>query len=363
MDYNVTYRQKDKGIQAIISYKDTNGKWKQKSKQGFKTQKAAKPWIEETVDDLNNTVKYIDVDRKNDTFEIVLDAFIKHSKLYNQPNTIKNYLNAKLSYKNLLDLKINDITSIDIQACVDEMVKKGLMATTIDNHVVKLKTIFKYAITHRVIKENPVINITMPKDKTKINERVKALTDTETIALLNKIEKDKYYRYWLISLVAVTCGLRVGEMIALKWSDIEEKDLTLVVNKQWKLLKQKPETYGEGIVKRPNSNRTVPIPQSTLDELKKFKANHPIDISGRIFAYKNTNAVSTSLREYYKRIGYKISVHDLRHTYVSRLVANGLDFQTIAALIGDSVEITIKTYSHFTNDMMDKAKRAIASIF
>jgi len=358
MDWNVTYREKNGAIQAVISYKDSSGSWKQKSKQGYKTQKEAKSWIDETVEALSKAVKYIDADHLNDKFEQLYDAFVEHIELYNQANTINSYYRAKIHFETLNDIQVQKITAMNIQKCVDDMVKRGMKATTINSHIVKLKTVFNYAIKTRVLKENPVFNITMPEDKNK-TEKVKALTKSEIGHLLSKIFLPKYY---FISLIAVTCGLRLGEILALKWSDIDEKNKMITVNKQWKLLNYKPETYGEGIVKRPNSNRVVPIPNSTMDELKKYKDEHPIDISGRLFPYKNSNAVSCDLRTHYKKIGFKISVHDLRHTYVSLLVAKGLDFQTIASLIGDTVAITIKTYSHFTEDMMTKAKNAVENI-
>lgn len=100
-----------------------------------------------------------------------------------------------------------------------------------------------------------------------------------------------------------------------------------------------------------------------MDELKKYKSNYPINISSRLFPYKTSNSASCILKNQYHKLGYNISAHDLRHTYVSMLVASGLDFQTVASLIGDTVEITIKTYSHFTSDMMSKAKNAIENIF
>ena len=219
MDYNVTFRKKDKGIQAIISYKDSSGIWKQKSKQGFKTQKEAKPWVDDAVEELNKTVKYIDISHSKDTFEELYDAFIGHTELYNQENTINNYYRAKIHFKMLDEMKVKDINSVDIQTLVDKMVKRGLKASTINNHIVKLKTVFKYAIKNRVIFDNPVLNITVPDDKDK-TKKVKALTKIEKNDLLAKLTIPKQY---YISLVAITCGLRIGELLALKWTDIDEK--------------------------------------------------------------------------------------------------------------------------------------------
>lgn len=65
----------------------------------------------------------------------------------------------------------------------------------------------------------------------------------------------------------------------------------------------------------------------------------------------------------YKKSGYNITVHDLRHTYATFLISNGIDFKTAAQLLGHSVEMTMKIYSHVNNDMLDSAKRKINNIF
>ena len=65
----------------------------------------------------------------------------------------------------------------------------------------------------------------------------------------------------------------------------------------------------------------------------------------------------------YKKLGYEITIHDLRHTYATHLIANGLDFKTVAQLMGHDVQETIKTYSHVTDDMIKKAANVIEKIF
>ena len=75
MDYNVTYRKKDKGIQFIISYKDSKGKWKQKSRQGFKTQKEAKPIITQIIKQLEKDLELrsnLNSDLEGITFKVTI---------------------------------------------------------------------------------------------------------------------------------------------------------------------------------------------------------------------------------------------------------------------------------------------------
>ena len=119
LDYNVTYRKKDKGIQCIISYKDNTGKWKQKSKQGFKTQKDAKPYIQNTVRELEGTLLQqkgiISTDYNLITFKQLSYEFIEHEKLYREYNTTRNHKIAFKRFTDLNDKKISSLKKIDIR--------------------------------------------------------------------------------------------------------------------------------------------------------------------------------------------------------------------------------------------------------
>ncbi|WP_455803973.1 tyrosine-type recombinase/integrase [Clostridium butyricum] len=58
-----------------------------------------------------------------------------------------------------------------------------------------------------------------------------------------------------------------------------------------------------------------------------------------------------------------ISIHELRHTYATLLIGNGIDFKTAAQLLGHDVQQTLKTYSHVTDEMLNKATEKISKIF
>lgn len=361
MDYNVTYRKKDKGLQCIISYKDSLGKWKQKSKQGFKTQKESKDWIDDVVKDLEKTIKYLNPDMRDMTLEDLFRAFMKHAELHKEASTLNNYEVAYKNIEQLKDKKVADIKALDAQECVDDMIKRKISYSTVVTYLSRINVFFNYAIYPlKIIKDNPFSDVSVPQNKEEKAKKVKALTESELNDLLYLINHRPYH---IISLIAATCGLRIGEILGLTWADIDDKKSTMSVNKQWKVIKKSPKTYGFGTVKSKNSNRTVPIPTTTMKSLIQYKNDFPIDISGRIIAYKRTDSTCANLIKVYKRAGNNISVHDLRHTYASRLVANGVDFKTVSELMGDTVPMVISTYSHFTGDMMDKARKAVNNIF
>lgn len=213
MDYNVTYRKKDKGIQVIISYKDNNGKWKQKSKQGFKIQKDAKPFINQTLKELKEQLESennaINDDYNSITFKNVANAFIEHSKLYREYNTIKGYKIAIKKCELINNIEIINIKKADIIKCVDEMVRNNLKAVSIESYLRKIKQVFIYYKENYNPKFKIDFKINLPKDK--ISKEKKALTKTELNNLLKneKLNKSKFY---IAAYIAGKCGLRSGEI-------------------------------------------------------------------------------------------------------------------------------------------------------
>lgn len=358
MQYNITYRKKDKGIQFIISYKDNTGKWRQKSKQGFKKQSLAKIAADKMLDDLKNKMTDdLNVEYENITFKGFKDMYLTHLKLYKEHNTILLYENALKHFKTLNDINLIDIKQLHIQNCVDEMIKKKLAHSTIDNYLARIKVIFNAAINpYKIISSSPVNYISIKIDKESPNK--KALTKSEFERLINKTTNPKYK---IMFLLAGSCGLRIGEIVGLTWDCINFKTATLTINKQWKNIS--PNKSGFGELKSKNSYRDIPIPPTTLKALKEFNISFPIDINNRVVPYKRIQGLSWLLKRYFKNRGFDITIHELRHTYATLLISKGVDWKTSAKLLGHTVEQTMHTYSHVNNDMFNNAKNIINNMF
>lgn len=358
MQYNITYRKKNNSWQYIISYKD-GLKWKQRSKQGFelsrKGKELCKDAAEKEAKDLQDElVLEIPKEYQELTFKEYTKIFIEHQKLYKEPNTIVHYKAAFAAFNMLDDLQMNKIGNIDIQKCVDELIKTSHNSTTIEDYLSSLHYTFNYALKKsKIIAENPVQNIEIKTEKAK---KVKvALTKSELSDLLKKIKNNKLR---LMSMIAAKCGLRISEIMGLTWNDIDLKNCMMKINKQWK--KDEDGIYKFGSLKSKNSNREVPIPPDLIQELKNYKsAQKIININDRVFNYKSREHMSSTFCSTYRKAGYKISIHELRHTYGTMLIANGLDFKTVAKLMGDDVKQTLDTYSHVNDDMMNNAKDII----
>lgn len=348
MEYNITYRQKDKGWQFIISYKDDNGKWKQKSKQGFKTKKDAKPIAENMLDEIKNKISLdVPYEFTGITFKEFSDMYVKHLKLSLEYNSIQTYCTALVKFHNLDDMEMSKIKSIHIQNIVDDMINVN-KESSIKTYLQKLKTIFKAAVEqYNIITSNPVQNIRIKVDKN-IQEKT-ALNTVQSKELLSKIKNPKYY---LITVIALECGLRIGEIMGLTWDDVNMKDRTININKQWKVINSNGD-YGFGSTKSKNSNRVVPMSKNVYKTLDDYKFRN---LDGRILNYKNTSATTGELRRTYIKLGYNISVHELRHTFATNSLGNkGMDYKTVAKLMGHDISQTMKTYSHVTDEMLERA--------
>jgi len=371
MEYNITYREKDKGIQVIISKKQSDGKWKQiKSKQGFKLKREAKRWAEDEIELLEEKEELnskLDEETRGMLLEEFFKMFIETKSLTGEGNTIITYEKAMKAFSTLSHKAMQDITSVEIQKIINQMVKKNKSYSTITLYVSFMKTIFNSAISpYRIIVENPFASNFQLPTRDKHAKKIKALTKAQLNDILDKFKNAKGYKAetdYLICLIAGTMGLRLGEIVGLcPRTDIDKKKSIAKIDKQWKMLKTKQ--YGLGKTKSPNSVRSVPIPPNTLQEILRYEEKQKMtDIHGRLFAREtNTKNISTRISRKLSNLGYDISVHDLRHTYATLIVAQ-LDIVAAAAILGDTPQMIMTTYLHTTEDTVDRASKVVGNIF
>lgn len=359
MDYKEHIRKKDGGLQAILSYK-VGRKWKQKSKQGFedskKGEKQAKQWMHDMLNQLEKDL-HLNRDYKNITFKEFTDMYIEDRKANLSDNTILTFETAFKKFSSLDNLKLKDITTMDIQRCVNKMSAANAKKSTINVHISKLKTAFNYAVNkYSIIQFSPVKNLEFKGEKSDIKA---ALNKNEVNKLLNNIKQSHNLKYYIITLLAVKCGLRIGEIIGLTWDRIDFKNCMLDIDRQWNKING---SYGFTKLKSNNSYRQVPFNNLVRNELLNYKNSNVININNRLFDINNTKSLSTYLRIIYTKAGFDITIHELRHTYATNLIYNGLDLKTAAKLLGHDIEQTMKTYSHVNDDMMNEAINIINQI-
>ncbi|MBK5243357.1 site-specific integrase [Clostridium sp.] len=358
LQYSTLIRKKDKSYQYIITYKDNEGKWKTKSKQGYILKKEGKSLAQSDMDavvlDLKKQAENgIDKNMIGITFKEFSTKHKEHLIIYREKNTVLALKTVLNHFEKLDKIEVSKITNLDIQPIVDKLTKSGIKSNTIEYYLQQLSTVFNSAVEYGIIFKTPIKNIKYNKYKEEINKRALNKVECEKI-----LEDFKETRYYLLILIALKCGLRLGEILGLNWEDIDEINNVIKVTKQWKQLKDG--SYGFGTLKSKNSYRDVPISPTTLTLLK--NSTKVREINGRILNFKNTDSISICLNRLFRLGGYNITIHELRHTYATTLISNGAPYKVAAQFLGHTEQQTMKSYSHINDDMIKKATSIINNI-
>lgn len=289
-------------------------------------------------------------------------------------------------YKNYIEntdfgnIKLNDLRTTHLQRHYKKLLDNGATPTTIRQINTNLKTCLNEAERQGYIQKNWCKLVTLPKKED--NKEVKVLTKQEQEKFLEAI---KGHELELLYIVALGTGLRIGEILGLKWSDIDFKNNELHVNRSL----QKAAIYEDDKIvryevqettpKTKNSLRTIPVPQNIIKKLIAHKKEQNELILLLQEEYDNKNYVfcnklgrtiedkrpGRNLKTILTSIGIEpIKFHALRHTYATRLFEAGIPPKTVQHLMGHSdIETTMNIYTHVMKEQKLEAIDKINSIF
>ena len=169
--------------------------------------------------------------------------------------------------------------------------------------------------------------------------------------------------------ISLSTGLRIGEICALKWSDINVYDGILTVNRTIERIYiiEGERKHTELVINTPktkNSCREIPINKELLTMLKPLKK--VINDDYYILTNDERPTEPRTYRNYYKRLMEKLDIpklkyHGLRHSFATRCIEIGCDYKTVSVLLGHSnISTTLDLYVH---PNMEQKKRCIAKVF
>ena len=244
-------------------------------------------------------------------------------------------------------MKISAVSSEDIYAFIENKQQCGLSNRYILDILIVLKSVFKYAVkTYHIY--NPMDGITMPK---KGNPEIKLLESFEIKQLERYISENRNNTTMGIALTMNT-GIRIGELCALQWRDIDLEKRILTVRKTMQRIQSVDgETRTKLIIGDPkseSSKRNIPLTQKMVDFLTNFKGNpneyilagseNPIE--PRTMQYRFARILKNAMLP-------SIHFHALRHMFASSCIKLGFDVKILSELLGhSSVEITLNRYVH-----------------
>lgn len=349
------FRKRDNGWEYRISYKDKSGKYKQKSKSGFKTKKLAQAAAREIEENLTENI----LTNK----DVTLYDFVKTwSDVYKRPHvkdkTWDTYTkNLKHIQTYFEDLKVKDITPLYYQKKLNEFGKKYAQETLEKFHY-QIKGALKVAVREQVISYNFADDA---KVKSQIENRAEEndfLEEGEYKALISSTRANiQYVSYFTLYLLSVT-GMRFSEALGLTWSDIDLQNGIIDINKSFDYSK----TQDFADLKNETSKRKVPIDKTTIETLKTYKKKYwQANIKNRVCFGVSNSACNKLIK---RLVGRPVRNHSLRHTYASYLILKGVDIVTISKLLGhESPDITLKVYSHQMEALAEKNFEKIKEIF
>jgi integrase len=359
------------------------GKRKRKKKSGFKTKKAAEVAVAKLLKELDDGVFIEEQDISFQDFasewlSIYEGTGIKESTVRVRQHEIKRLLDY------FAKLKLKDITRRQYQNALNDLKKRGYAQNTIDGAHRTGKMIFKKAVEMEVIKKDPTDFTYVPKQQKTIEE----LEGKKDIP--KYLEKDELHRFLTVAkkygldqdypifLLLSYTGLRVGELCALKWRDIDMDQHSISITKTYYNPTNNKKHYKLLPPKTANSVRTIDIDDTVVGVLnthntfqKELIMKYRNIYHDEGFVFSNTDEDTPGYPLYIKKIenrmtrllkianlNTKLTPHSLRHTHTSLLAEVGIGLPQIMERLGHKDESTTKNiYLHVTKTMKKEASQ------
>lgn len=264
------------------------------------------------------------------------------------------------------EYEIDEITPITVQKFISELLKKGnlktgkgLAASSVNSIITVIQASMKMANLAGVAMEYEMHKLKRPKV---IEKGVECFSVAEQKKIEQSVLKDKREKMRGI-IICLYTGIRIGELLALEWSDIDFVNGEMTINKTCYDGTDEQGKYCRKVdsPKTVTSNRTIPIPKSILQILREMKKNKN---SNFLISNKGTPISVRSYQRSFELLLKKLEIkhhgfHSLRHTFATRALECGMDVKTLSEILGHrSPTITLNRYAHsmteYKKNMMNR---------
>ena len=284
--------------------------------------------------------------------------------------TYKGYIENHIK-PNIGDILLEKLTTLDLQKFYKKLLSngrvdrleskgqpKGLSPKTVRNIHQILSSALKLAQEQRIILTNPAEGCALPKVE---HREMKTLPVEQLQSFLREAKDSGVFELYYLELAT---GLRRGELLGLKWEDIDLEHGDLRVRRQIARINGR---VVEAPLKTKNAYRTLPLAEDTVSILKEQKKK--VGSSPWVFPSATGGPISPDsvlhmLHRVLKRAGLpEVRFHDLRHTFATLALQNGVDIKTVSGMLGHfSAGFTLDTYAHVTTSAQKAAANTMGKL-
>lgn len=330
------YKDKERNTWYCSFYVSKNGKRVIKKKRGFPTKREALEYERKYLEQYNGLIDDM-------TFQSLWELYRKDMKARLRENTMqtkKNIVELKiLPYFG--NMKVTDIKATHIREWQNEMMGLGYKETYLKTVNNQLSAIFNYCVSYYDLSSNPV---------RKAGGMGKAKADEMQFLTINEFEEfikgvSDNPRSEIAFKVLFWTGIRLGELLALTYKDIDFDNNTIHITKSFQRIKQKDIITAP---KTPRSVRDITIPETLKNELLYYVNRlYGVTENQRIFQFTKSRLEHELLRGIKNSGIKKIRIHDFRHSHATALIEMGVPILEVRDRLGhEKVETTLNTYGH-----------------
>ena len=294
------------------------------------------------------------------------------AKIKVQPSshqTYKGYIDNHIK-PNIGRIPLEKLTTMDLQKFYRKLLTKGrverieskeqpkgLSAKTVRNINQVISSALDLAVAQKIILTNPTNACELPKVE---HKEMPTIPAEQLQAFLDEARATGVYEMYYIELAT---GLRRGELLGLKWSDIDWKNGIIKVRRQ---VARVDGQIVEAPLKTKNSYRAVSISPQAIEVLReqKRKTNDQYVFPSPNGGPISPDSVNNMLKRVLERAGIpKVRFHDLRHTFATIALQNGVDIKTVSGMLGHfSAGFTLDTYAHVTTSAQKEAAQIMGNV-
>ena len=279
---------------------------------------------------------------------------------------IKNHIKPSIG-----NIPLTKLTTLDLQRLYQKLLTegrvdrleaknqpKGLSSKTVRNINQVISSAMQLAIQQHLIAQNPTDGCALPKTE---HREMQTLSADQLAAFLLEAKHSGVFEMYYIELAT---GLRRGELLGLKWEDIDFSNQTLRVRRQVGRINGE---VREAPLKTKNAYRTISLGTDAVGVLKQQREKQPS--SSYVFPGPTGGPIAPDsvlhmLHRVLDRAGLpEIRFHDLRHTFATLALQNGADVKTVSGMLGHfSAGFTLDTYAHVTTAAQKKAAETMGEV-